>query len=160
MVEVKQKEVVGRVTREVDSSCTEGVRIEITAGNHAMVTDEPASRGGTDTSASPLQHLGAALVACQTVQIVKVAEAMRFKHGAINIHSEATTDLVDGLEGNSNGVMQFTSANLIIDIETDENEKRLDRLKALSEDRCPVGRLFVDAGAEVKIDWNVKPMKG
>ena len=36
-----------------------------------------------------------------------------------------------------------------VDIETDENEKRLERLKALSEDRCPVGRLFVDAGAEI-----------
>ena len=49
---------------------------------------------------------------------------------------------------------------LVIDIETDENEKRLDRLKALSEDRCPVGRLFEDAGAPVTIDWNVLPMKG
>ncbi len=160
MVEVKQKEVVGRRTRKVESSCVEGVRIEITAGAHTIVTDEPASRGGTDTSASPLEHLTAALAACQTVQIVKVAEAMRFNHGAINIHAEATTDLVDGLEGNTNGVMQFTSAGLVIDIETDENDKRLARLKALSEDRCPVGRLFEDAGAEIKIDWNVLPMKG
>ncbi len=160
MVEVKQKEVVGRRTREVDSSCTAGVRIEIAAGKHQIVTDEPAQRGGTDTSASPLETLTAALAACQTVQIVKVAEAMRFSHGAINIHAEATTDLVDGIEGNSNGVMQFTSAGFVIDIATDENEKRLDRLKALSEDRCPVGRLFVDAGTEIKIDWNVLPMKG
>ena len=160
MVEVKQKEAVGRRTREVDSACTEGVRIEIAAGDHQIVTDEPASRGGTDTAASPLMHLTASLAACQTVQIVKVAEAMRFNHGAINIHAEATTDLVDGIEGNSNGVMQFTGAGLVIDIETDENEKRLDRLKALSEDRCPVGRLFEDAGAEVKIDWNVLPLKG
>ncbi len=160
MVEVKQKEAVGRKTRVVDSTCTEGVRIKIAAGKHAMVTDEPPERGGTDTSASPLEHLTAALAACQTVQIVKVAEAMRFNHGAINIHAEATTDLVDGVEGNANGVMRFTSASLTIDIETDENEKRLDRLKALSEDRCPVGRLFVDAVAELKIDCYVLPMKG
>lgn len=160
MVDVKQKEVVGRRTREVDSTCTEGVRIEITAGKHLIVTDEPAERGGTDTAAAPLATLTASLAACQTVQIVKVAEAMRFNHGAINIHAEATTDLVDGIEGNANGVMQFVGAGLVIDIETDESEKRLDRLKALSEDRCPVGRLFADAGAEIKIDWNVLPMKG
>ena len=159
MVAVKQKEAVGRRTRVVDSTCTEGVRIELTTGKHNIVTDEPAERGGTDTAAAPLQYLTASLAACQTVQIVKVAEAMRFNHGAINIHGEATTDLVDGLEGNSNGVMQFTSAGLVIDIETDENEKRLERLKALSEDRCPVGRLFVDAGAELKLEWNVRPMK-
>ena len=121
MVEVKQKEAVGRKTRKVDSTCTEAVRIEIAAGKHTMVTDEPPERGGTDTSASPLEHLTASLAACQTVQIVKVAEAMRFNHGAINIHAEATTDLVDGLEGNNNGLMQFTSAGLVIDIETDED---------------------------------------
>ncbi len=160
MVEVKQKEAVGRHTREVDSTCTSGVRIDIAAGKHAMATDEPEERGGTDTAAAPLEMLNASLAACQTVQIVKVAEAMRFNHGAINIHAEATTDLVDGIEGNNNGVMQFVAAGLVIEIETDESEKRLERLKALSEDRCPVGRLFEDAGAEVKIAWNVLPMKG
>jgi len=159
MVAVKQKEAVGRRTRKVDSACNEGVRVEITAGKHNIVTDEPAERGGTDTAAAPLEYLTASLAACQTVQIVKVAEAMRFNHGAINIHGEATTDLVEGIEGNSNGVMQFTSAGLVIDIETDETEKRIERLKALSEDRCPVGRLFADAGAELKIAWNVKPMR-
>ncbi len=160
MVEVKQKEAVGRRTRVVRSACTAGVRCDIEAGNHTIVTDEPPERGGMDEAPPPLYYLTASLAACQTVQIVKVAEAMRFKHGAINIQAEATTDLVDGLEGNTNGVMQFTSAGLVIDIETDESEKRLDRLKALSEDRCPVGRLFDDAGAEIKIDWNVLPMKG
>jgi uncharacterized OsmC-like protein len=160
MVEVKQKEAVGRRTREVDSTCAEGVRIDIAAGKHAMATDEPKARGGTDTAASPLEMLTASLAACQTVQVVKVAEAMRFNHGAINIHAEATTDMVDGIEGNNNGVMKFIAAGLVIDIETDESEKRLERLKALSEDRCSVGRLFEDAGAEVKIDWNLLPMKG
>jgi uncharacterized OsmC-like protein len=67
MVAVKQKEAVGRRTRKVDSTCTEGVRIEVTAGKHNIVTDEPAERGGTDTAAAPLQYLTASLAACQTV---------------------------------------------------------------------------------------------
>ena len=159
-MEVKQKEAVGRRTRVVESVCTSAVRCDIKAGNHTIVTDEPAERGGKDEAPPPLYYLTASLAACQTVQVVKVAEAMRFNHGAINIRAEGTTDLVDGLEGNANGVMKFTSAGLVIDIETDESEKRLDRLKALSEDRCPVGRLFIDAGADLDIEWNVLPMKG
>jgi uncharacterized OsmC-like protein len=85
---------------------------------------------------------------------------MRFKHGAIDIEARCTTDLVDGIEGNSNGVMKFTDAELIIDLETDESPQKIERLKALSEDRCPVGRLFADSGAVPRLVWNIVPMKG
>jgi hypothetical protein len=35
----------------------------------------------------------------------------------------------------------------------------MERLKKLSEDRCPVGRLFIEAGYPPKMAWNVLPMK-
>lgn len=160
MVAVKQKEQLGRRTRRIKSVCKEGVRCEIESGHHTIITDEPAERGGTDTGAAPLQHLTAALAACQTVQIHKVAEAMRFKHGAITIAAGCTTDLIGGLEGNNDGVMHFCEAELVIDIETNESEKKIERLKSLSEDRCPVGRLFAEAGYEPIVTWNILPMKG
>jgi organic hydroperoxide reductase OsmC/OhrA len=103
-------------------------------------------------------HLAAAYAVCHTLQMVKVAEAMRFKHGAINIEARCTTDLVDGIEGNNSGVMQFTDAELIIGIETNESAQKLERLKALSEDRCPVGRLFADAGIQPRLTWTELPM--
>ncbi|MGB0631951.1 MAG: OsmC family protein [Alphaproteobacteria bacterium] len=160
MVEVKQKEQVGRKVREVRSTCKAGgVVCEVSTGEgHTIVTDEPTERGGTDTASAPLFHLAASLATCQTVQIVKVAEAMRFVHGDINIDCSTVTDLIDGLEGNNNGVMHFCEAEMIIDIETDESEKKIERLKALSEDRCPVDRLFIEAGYPPKVTWNVLPM--
>lgn len=162
MVEVKQKEQVGRRAREVRSTCKAGgVVCEISTGEgHTIRTDEPEERGGTNTGAAPLYHLAASLAACQTVQIHKVAEAMRFEHGDINIDCSATTDLIEGLEGNANGVMHFCEAELIIDIETNESEKKIERLKKLSEDRCPVGRLFIEAGYPPRMTWNILPMKG
>ena len=160
MAEVRQKEKVGRRTRSTGSVCTAGVRCDISApGGHTIVTDEPAERGGNDEGASPLVHLTASLASCQTVQIVKVAEAMRFNHGAINIAATTATDLVEGVKGN-NGVMRFCAAELVIDIETDEPPQRVERLQILSEDRCPVGMLFADAGCGLDITWNVLPMKG
>lgn len=161
MVEVKQKEQVGRRDRDVRSVCKAGgVRCEVSAEGHTIITDEPAERGGKDTGAPPLYHLAASLAACQSVQIVKVAEAMRFELGDINIDCAATTDLIEGLEGNANGVMHFCEATMTIDIETDESDKKFDRLIRLSEDRCPVGRLFTEAGYPPNVTWNKIPMKG
>jgi uncharacterized OsmC-like protein len=87
-----------------------------------------------------------------------VAEAMRFAH--VNIDCSATTDLIDGMEGNANGVMHFCEAGMIIDIETNESEKNIERLKKLSEDRCPVGRLFKEAGYPPRVTWNILPLRG
>ena len=160
MAVVRQKEPIAATTRSVASTCTAGVRCDISAqGNHTIVTDEPAARGGKDEGASPLAHFTASLASCQTVQIVKVAEAMRFNHGAINIQASTTTDRVPGVEGNDQ-VMRFSAAELTIDIETDEPAQKIERLKTLSEDRCPVGMLFSDAGFAPTIIWNVLPMKG
>ena len=97
-------------------------------------------------------------MACQTVQMVIVSVAMRFNHGASKIHAEATTDLVDGLEGNNYGVMQITAAGLVL--ETNEGEKHQGLLRALLKDRCPVGLLPYDADGEPTIDLNVSPIKG
>lgn len=156
---IKQKEGGGPSTRTARSLCREKVRCEIEAGGHTIITDEPESRGGDDSGASPLAHLTASLAACQTVQIVKVAEAMRFNHGAIAIEVSTTTDRVAGVKGNDR-VMRFTAATLVIDIETDEPAERLERLALLSEDRCPVGNLFADAGFAPDVKWNAKPLKG
>ena len=160
MAVVKQKQPAGRQGRVADSNCPEGVRCEISLdGGHSIVTDEPIERGGTDTATSPLMIFTSSLAACQTVQIVKVAEAMRFKHGAINIHAETVTDRVDGSAGGSNKVMRFCGAKMIIDIETDETPERLARLQKVSQDQCPVGNLFSDAGYEPEVIWNPRPMK-
>lgn len=160
MAVARQKEPAGATTRKADSIRTGGVRCDVSvAGGHTIVTDEPEQRGGKNEGASPLAHLTAALASCQTVQIVKVAEAMRFNLGAIDIQAFTTTDRVAGVDGNDK-VMRFCAAELNIDIETDEPAERLERLKTLSEDRCPVGMLFSDAGYEPTITWTVRPLKG
>lgn len=159
MATVREKEPSLAQVRTVESSREEAVLCTIkTMDGQTIITDEPPERGGTGTAASPLMHFTASLAACQTVQIVKVAEAMRFNHGAINIKAETTTDRVVGIEGKDERVMRFCGAKMIIDIETDEPPKRLERLQQISEDRCPVGNLFTDAGYEPEVVWNALPM--
>ena len=159
MAVVKMKEPVQAQIRTADSKCPEGVRCEIAVANgQTIITDEPEERGGGNSAASPLQHFTASLAACQTVQVVKVAEAMRFKHGAIDIVATTTTDRVPAVDGKDK-VMRFRAAGMEINIETDETPERIERLKKISEDRCPVGNLFADAGFEPVVSWNILPLK-
>lgn len=158
MAVVRQKEPSAATARTVTSRSTGSVRCEVDTNGHTIVTDEATARGGTDTGASPLMHLTASLATCQTVQIIKVAEAMRFEHGAIAIEASTTTDRIAAVEGDAK-VMRFYAAALEIEIETNEPEKRIERLKTLSEDACPVGMLFTDAGYDPTINWTVVPLK-
>lgn len=157
MAVAKHKEPAGATTRSIALESNGNVRCTISADGHTIVTDEPEARGGTNTGATPLVHLTAALASCQTVQIIKVAEAMRFEHGSINIGASTTTDRIAAVEGDKK-VMRFSAADLTIEIETNEPENRIERLKKLSEDACPVGMLFADAGHEPTINWKVVPL--
>ncbi len=157
---IKQKEKTTASVRTAEARLAHDVRFDIsTPEGHTVISDEPPQRGGGNEGPSPLAYLTASFASCQGVQIVKVAEAMRFNHGAIAIRASTTTDRLASTKGNDR-VMRFCAAGLEIDIETDEAPDRVERLKVLSEDRCPVGNLFSDAGYEPTVSWNVLPMKG
>ena len=158
MATVRQKTEIDAKVRKIESECKKGTYVKITTEtNHAFITDEPVLAGGQDKAASPLMYLGGALASCQSVQITKVAKAMRFEHGSINIKCATTTDYIQGVLENK-PVMRFCAAELIIDLETNELEKKIERLKTMAEDRCPVGRLFADAGYPPILVWNILPM--
>ena len=48
----------------VTAECPNPTRSDITAGNHTMIIDEPASRHGNDEGMLPLQALMASLASC------------------------------------------------------------------------------------------------
>ena len=160
MAVAKLKDPQGATIRTVETKSANGIRCEVTApGGHVFHTDEPAERGGTDTAAAPLLYFTASLATCQTVQIHKVAKAMRLDHGAIDIHVETTTDRVPGLAGGDSRVMRFCAAHMVVDIETDAPRDKVERLMKLAEDQCPVGNLFTDAGYPPTLEFNIRPMK-
>ena len=137
----------------------DGVRCEgrVEEGNHIIVSDEPEERGGTGKAPAPLYFFTSSLGSCQAVQIRKVAEAMRIQLGEINIKVSTTTDRIPGVD-KENKVMRFCAAQMDIDIETDASPEKIERLKKISEDQCPVGNLFTDAGFEPVVNWTVRPL--
>jgi putative redox protein len=158
MAVARLKDPAGATVRTAEVKSANGIRCEVSVpGGHTFFTDEPAERGGTDTAAAPLLYFTASLATCQTVQIHKVAKAMRIDHGTINIHVETTTDRVPGIDGSSK-VMRFCHAEMVVDIETDAPRDKVERLMKLAEDQCPVGNLFADAGYPPVLTFNILPM--
>ena len=61
-------------------------------GRHAIVTDEPASLGGTDEGSAPHELLPAALASCVATTIAMYAERKRWDIGEISVDVEYTTE--------------------------------------------------------------------
>jgi len=152
---VRQKEVESS-SRDATAVWTHGMRCDVTTGSgFSIVTDEPPERDGNSEGATPLEHLTAALASCQATQIAKVAKAMRFACGEVTVTATAVTDYTSSEKGNDR-VLRFDAPDLDVLIETDEPPERVERLRILSEDRCPVGNLFGDAGLRPVIRWEVR----
>ena len=48
---------------------SDSFRVDITAGNHALVADEPATAGGTDAGPTPYDLISAGLGACTSMTL-------------------------------------------------------------------------------------------
>jgi uncharacterized OsmC-like protein len=158
MASLRLKEVAETNSRTANSiTATGSLRCDVTMEGHTTIIDEPKIRGGNDEGATPLLHFSAALASCQTVQVAKVAQAMRLNYGEIKIDATLDTGRGAGREDDAR-IIRFVGARMVICIETDASESKIERLKQLAVDRCPIGALLDDAGIEPKIIWKILPL--
>ncbi len=157
-MQIKTKETVGDKTRTVELTQIENVNFKIrTESGFDIHTDEALDNRGTGTAPRPLETITAALAACQSVQIVRVKDAMRFNMQDLDVVCSTSTGRIPGIDGND-PVMRFGAASMEISFASDEPDHRIERLKALAVDRCPISQLFEDAGVEIEMTWVVKPL--
>ena len=120
---------------------------EVTAGNHALVADEPTSVGGDDLGPNPYDFLLVALGACTTMTLRMYARhkklplervTVRMRHAKIHAKDcedcESDKGMIDRIERE-------------IFIEGDLDDAQRERLMQIA-DRCPVHRTL---HSEVKI---------
>lgn len=79
----------GRVRYRVATELSEGLRCEVRTKRHTIVVDEPASVGGTNEGANPLEVILASLASCQAI-------TYRFWAGRLGIALERVSVEVDG----------------------------------------------------------------
>ncbi|PXW85632.1 putative OsmC-like protein [Pseudogracilibacillus auburnensis] len=117
--------------------------------------DEPVKLGGQDTGGTPLEYIAAALNGCKAVMIPLIAKEQNFTFSSIDFETDGYVD-IRGLLGEEGVKTYFQKILFSVEIETDESDEALERLKAEVERRCPVYNLFVDAGISVEVDWKKK----
>ena len=111
---------------------------KITAGNHQLLADEPASVGGADSGPSPYDYLAAALGACTTMTLRMYANHKGYDLGKLSvdvshakIHAE---DCADCGEGKTGRIDRFER---VISVEGDIAAEISDSLLKIA-DKCPV----------------------
>jgi putative redox protein len=63
-------------------------RTDIQCGQHVLVADEPASRGGQDTGASPSELVAAALASCTAITLRMYAERKQWPLQSVRVDAE------------------------------------------------------------------------
>lgn len=155
-MEIRQKHPEGKRVRTARLKIVDGYRFDTTVDSgHVVPTDEGTHLGGTGAAPTSLETITASLASCQSVQVIRVAEAMRFRLDDLEIACVTTSDKVPSTKGNDS-VTQINGARLEISFATDESEARIERLKTLAVDKCPIGRLFADAGFAPEIVWKIR----
>lgn len=138
----------------VTAECPNPTRSDITAGNHTMIIDEPASRHGNDEGMLPLQALMAALASCTHVVANQIASELGivFRDSHIAVTGKFDTRC---FTGETPVDPPFPEIDMTVTVATDATEAQLEDLKAQLRWRCPVAATFNGAGTKINEVWDV-----
>lgn len=122
-------------TTLVSGTATE---VSVQASSHRFTIDEPASLGGTDKGATPVEHLLAALGSCQVITFQVWAEKLGIKLDGVDIALTGEIDL-RGFFGQAEGVRPgFQSIDVSVQLSGPESPERYAELTRAVEEHCPV----------------------
>ena len=81
------------LTPRVRAQLVTGTQVHVTAGSHEFTIDEPAGLGGTDLGANPVEHLLAALGACQVITFQVWAGTLGLRLDSVDVQLSGHLDL-------------------------------------------------------------------
>ena len=114
-----------------------GFAQEVTAGAHQLLSDEPASAGGTDTGATPYDLLLAALGSCTSMTVALYARRKQWPLDGVTVrlrHSRAHAADCAACEAEE---ASLTIIDRDIQFHGSLTDDQRSRLLAIA-DRCPV----------------------
>jgi uncharacterized OsmC-like protein len=122
----------------ITADLTVGFAVEIRAGNHVWVADEPTEVGGTDTGPNPYEMLLSAVAACTCITLSMYCRrkgwalhSISAKYEFDRVHADDCDDCEDDAEGRIDRVRSE------IFIEGDFDEAQRTRLTDIAQ-KCPV----------------------
>lgn len=125
-------------TVSVSATMENSFQIQVQAGNHSILIDQPKNAGGQDAGPNPLEYFLASVAGCiaSIARIVAIQEKINLQGIKIDIDGQMNSA---GLLGKATedrvGFQQFTvKADIEADMNDGEKQAFLDRVCA----RCPV----------------------
>lgn len=127
-----------RLTTQARASLVAGTEVRINARDHAFTVDEPHDLGGTDSGANPVEHLLAALGACQVITYQVWAEKLGITVDGIDVDLTGEIDL-RGFFGTAEDVRPgFDGITVHTTLTGPESAERYQELVDTVEQHCPV----------------------
>ena len=118
------------------------VATDVTSRQHAYVVDEPASLGGDDSAANPVEYALGALISCQVVTYRFWAARLGIRVDDVRITAVGDLD-VRGFFGLDDAVRAgFREVRLEVEVVGPETSERYAELHAAVDAHCPVLVLF------------------
>lgn len=117
-----------------------------------FLVDEPYRMGGTNEAPTPMEYVLGSFNGCILIVIEMIAKEIGFSFQHIQAESVGVLD-PRGLLGTADVSPHFQQVTNTILFDTEESEERLQELKGLVKQRCPVYNLFNDAGVVVELNW-------
>jgi putative redox protein len=135
----------------VEARSIGGYQVEITAGRHRWVADEPVAAGGEDAGPNPYDLLLGALAACKLITVQMYAQRKGWPLAGVEIklsrHKIHARDCED-CESDPEAKVDIIESEL--SFQGDLTSEQIERMAQIA-DRCPVHRTLT---SETKIRSN------
>jgi putative redox protein len=125
-----------------------GFAQQISAGAHALTSDEPESAGGTGSGPSPYQLLLAALGSCTSMTIALFARRRGWPLRKVTVRLRHTRDHARDCADCEEKDVRIDRIERVIELEGGLTDEQRDRLLAIA-DKCPVHRTLT---SEMRIE--------
>ena len=114
-----------------------GYRVDVQAGRHAFIVDEPLAVGGTDMGPTPYDYVLAALSSCMAITLRMYADRKRWPLDAVHVQLRTARSHATDCETCETETVGITTIERKIELSgalSDEQRKRLLDVAG----RCPV----------------------
>ena len=140
-------------TVKLNAVLGEGYRVDLTAGNHSMIIDQPESGGGKDQGPSPLAVLLFALGGCLATIAKIIARQERIDLRGFEVDIEGDYDPARLMGKNEDVRAGFTEVRVNVNIDADMTDEEKQAFFARVDERCPISDNMIN---ETDIVFNVK----
>ena len=116
--------------------------VDIRTGAHSFKVDEPASVGGANVAANPVQYALASLGACQAITYRIWAAQLGIDLDTVTVRVEGDLDLRGCLGVDDTARPGLSAVRVEVTVAGPESEERYAELAAAVDEHCPVLDLF------------------